>query len=519
MAPPPPEAGPPVFNYRQLGDLVFRVLKKVADQGIKPTPENLSSLLAEEYDFSSALAAGSHCPGTTDYSRELEAEKERSARRDDFMERAFLNLIRLARRPEHQGLDRALSDFRRVLTEGGDLDQLEKAMGRLRTEIVNAELEREAASDRSAEAPGGAKSEADAAEGNGLQRLEDIKKIYLGVLEKLDLDLSPEYVSEQAELKKLIISGRDQRALLDLRPRVEEVVRRFANQLFDDRNTAATFIAEVAQYLADMEGQVRLSAGQVRKLRRADATFNSFLGRELSEMTSTVGKAGELDNLKNLVMDKLSAIGEVLQKKKKHDDGLFAQTDRGVEKLHQEFDSLQAEIKKVKEQNECLVEKMQHDILTGAYNRCAYEEHLGRELERFHRRGRTFSLILFDIDNFKQVNDNHGHLVGDKCLQETVRKIKFDLRQTDILARYGGDEFVILLPETDRKHGCEVAEKIRRTMAMTDFTVRGEKVPVTVTLGVTEVSPGDQQAEDILQRADEAMYQAKSQGRNRVGCL
>jgi len=158
------------------------------------------------------------------------------------------------------------------------------------------------------------------------------------------------------------------------------------------------------------------------------------------------------------------------------------------------------------------------DPLTTLYNRRFFTEYFERLVAEANRRREPFSVIFLDIDQFKNINDTYGHEVGDKVLATSARTIKESLRETDLMIRYGGEEFVIVLPGTNLKGGVTVAEKIRRTIATTPvFLESGESLFLTVSMGVAEYKLGTgQTCEEVIQRADEAMYQAKLKGKNLV---
>ncbi|BCO30885.1 hypothetical protein TspCOW1_09880 [Thiohalobacter sp. COW1] len=153
-----------------------------------------------------------------------------------------------------------------------------------------------------------------------------------------------------------------------------------------------------------------------------------------------------------------------------------------------------------------------HDVLTGLNNRRKFEELLLQEIERTNRYQRPFAVIMFDIDHFKRINDRHGHDVGDAVLSELAAIVREQVRDTDIPARWGGEEFIVLLPETGIEGAGRAAEGLRRRIAGTLFTGAGR---VTISLGVTQYQPGDS-LDSLVKRADEALYRAKGEGRNRV---
>ncbi len=152
------------------------------------------------------------------------------------------------------------------------------------------------------------------------------------------------------------------------------------------------------------------------------------------------------------------------------------------------------------------------DPLTKAYNRRYFTEVINYEIEKAHRSRGTFSLIILDIDHFKQVNDIHGHSVGDYVLKEIVLVIKKNIRKYDILCRIGGEEFTIMLPNTEIKCSYNLAERLREIIEKYTFI---DAHKITISLGLTQYENGDT-LDTILKRADEALYTSKNSGRNRT---
>jgi diguanylate cyclase (GGDEF)-like protein len=152
-----------------------------------------------------------------------------------------------------------------------------------------------------------------------------------------------------------------------------------------------------------------------------------------------------------------------------------------------------------------------HDPLTGVLNRRAFMEAAELELARCRRHGHVMSILLMDLDHFKQLNDTHGHLVGDQVLRDLVERIAPLLRRPDRLGRFGGEEFILLLPETNRDAAAVVAERIRAAVEAAD-----KLPPYTVSIGVACNVVSDAGLDPLLARADTALYEAKEGGRNRV---
>jgi diguanylate cyclase (GGDEF)-like protein len=156
------------------------------------------------------------------------------------------------------------------------------------------------------------------------------------------------------------------------------------------------------------------------------------------------------------------------------------------------------------------------DGLTQVYNRRYFNEALDREFNRAKRYARALSLIAFDIDHFKRVNDTHGHLAGDNLLRQIVAAVRPRLRREDIFARTGGEEFGILVPEVPLEGAMSTADKVRRIVESTPLKVDQQVVPVTISLGCAMVSDADATPEELYKRADDRLYEAKQGGRNRV---
>jgi two-component system cell cycle response regulator len=155
------------------------------------------------------------------------------------------------------------------------------------------------------------------------------------------------------------------------------------------------------------------------------------------------------------------------------------------------------------------------DGLTNVHNKRYLIETLDRELPRAMRHQRPLSLCMFDLDHFKQVNDTFGHIAGDYVLKEVASAVRLRLRPDDIIARYGGEEFAVLLPETDLNGANVIAEELRRLIAERVFEFESERIPVTVSIGCTQLKADDDSIK-LIKAADDKLYEAKRGGRNRV---
>jgi diguanylate cyclase (GGDEF)-like protein len=156
------------------------------------------------------------------------------------------------------------------------------------------------------------------------------------------------------------------------------------------------------------------------------------------------------------------------------------------------------------------------DVLTGLYTRRHILELGGREEERWRRHGGHLSLALIDIDHFKKVNDTYGHASGDEVLKRFAEVCRETFRQIDFIGRFGGEEFLVVLPDTGMDDACAIAERLRLHTESENIVLQKAGIRITASIGVSEMTPADASLEQAVSRADAALYRAKNNGRNRV---
>jgi diguanylate cyclase len=172
-------------------------------------------------------------------------------------------------------------------------------------------------------------------------------------------------------------------------------------------------------------------------------------------------------------------------------------------------------VRKLEVELEHVSEQVSQDQLTGALNRRGLDEAMQREIARAERRKSGLCVAVLDLDDFKKLNDTHGHQAGDDALVHLTKVVRKTLRPTDTVARYGGEEFIILFSETDLEQAVAVMRRLQRELTKRFFLHNNERLLITFSAGVAMLAPGESQ-EAVFARADKAMYQAKVQGKNRV---
>ena len=345
---------------------------------------------------------------------------------------------------------------------------------------------------------------------------EHFRLTCISLLEELDYDLGEEYLQKYYKLKQMAAKVEAPQDRLKLRERLLDLVRYFANAVFEEKEAASGFIAEVVTRLAEVESYLYKTVENTVTLQRSREQFTEGLVADIDCMSDSVRKSADLNSLRSLVLVKLDNLKNNIEEQRKLEREQVRDIKHQLDTMKSVFDSMQKKVCCLEDENQDLAKKIRIDPLTGCANRLGLDERFADEMARLDRYARTFSLALVDVDHFKDVNDTFGHQVGDNCLREIARKLGTGLRQSDFLSRFGGEEFVLLLPETDLHRAVKVAEKQRSLIQKTNFQVKGHKVPVTVSMGVTEIRKEDTGLASALRRADKAMYRAKQAGRNKV---
>ncbi|MBN1794023.1 MAG: diguanylate cyclase [Candidatus Omnitrophica bacterium] len=194
-------------------------------------------------------------------------------------------------------------------------------------------------------------------------------------------------------------------------------------------------------------------------------------------------------------------------------DTLFELSEAYHQRLIEKIDNYIGEIQQI---NVRLKELSIKDELTGCYNQRYFYESLGFELARSRRYKRPLSIVIFDIDHFKKVNDRFGHLFGDDMLKNVADTLKKSVRYCDAVFRYGGEEFAVILPESKKQEAFVIAERIRKKISDADFDIDGKKIRITISGGINWCSSKTITKENLIADADKALYSAKRQGRNKI---
>ena len=331
-------------------------------------------------------------------------------------------------------------------------------------------------------------------------------------------------------LGELPVPERHQGQAEQLRERIEGGLNLYELvPVLDDLAVLLLAIADVGQrefegYLQQLNERLSSFQGSLKDAHEgyvdsvnAARELDSDLRQQVDGLSSSVQQAVDLDSLKGLVENRLNGLLNTMahyQQQRDERDNLAA--DR-LQALVERVESMEQEAKGFRDHLEEQRQKSLLDPLTGLANRAGWNERLELELARWQRYGGELLLAVVDIDHFKRINDNYGHLAGDKVLKIIAHELRTRLRKTDFIARFGGEEFVLLIPATPMQGGLQLLETLRGGIEACPFHFKGEPVTITLSAGISAFADGEF-SDQVFERADKALYRAKHAGRNRVEC-
>jgi len=280
-----------------------------------------------------------------------------------------------------------------------------------------------------------------------------------------------------------------------------------------EKSEIEEFLKQLTGRLHELDEDIRETA-RIRELtHRHGQEMTEGMKTEMNSMEQGISSINNLDELKTAIQSRVILLRNHVDNFISNEGEKNQEAISVIEQLKKQVKEMEKESEELKQQIEKEKQQTLRDVLTEIPNRLAYEERLNLELANFRRNKNPFTLVVWDIDFFKKVNDVYGHAAGDQVLKLVASLLNKNMRETDFIARYGGEEFVSLLPATDRKAAQFVTDKLRELIATSNFHFRDEPVKVTVSAGFAEVKENEE-GETLFIRADKALYKAKESGRN-----
>jgi diguanylate cyclase len=332
------------------------------------------------------------------------------------------------------------------------------------------------------------------------------------LLERLDLPLE---LTEDVERLKVRLDGEKTvasltRSMTD----IADLIARARSQVQEEKNEIEAFLSDLTDRLTQIDESLENTFQGERDAAQQRKDFGDRVNAEVQGIEDSVQEAQDLDTLKSSIRARIDAIQSHMDAYRKMETEREERSASEIKELSAQLDTFQSEVSTLHRKLEQAREAATQDALTGLPNRMAYDERIQEEIERARRYQRPLSLAIIDVDFFKKINDKFGHPAGDKVLKILAEVFKKRTRDSDFVARMGGEEFMLVLTETSADDALTVTDKLRGVIEQANFHFRDTAVPVTVSCGITDYSEGDS-VEELYSRADEALYEAKEGGRNR----
>ena len=327
-----------------------------------------------------------------------------------------------------------------------------------------------------------------------------------------NLALPSEYDEQVNELKSLL----EQEKELKIVPRIlTESINLTMVALGSSQQELTSYLGKLNKQLASINITVNNSYKAQKNLSSHRENFSDNIQKQVNETSNAVDEATDLTELQKLISVRLDNISDTMTDYKKHMAEQEKTATLSISQLRQKVSKMEKDSSSLRINLQQKIAQATTDTVTNLPNRSAYQDTIMPMCLLAQKSKQPFILGVFDIDHFKAVNDNWGHLAGDKVLNLLPRQLKSVMSEKDMVFRYGGEEFVFLLPNCSLVDGKTKAEAIRNAVEKMPFNVNGEPVPITISIGIAQLAVNESH-ESLFERADKFLYQAKGAGRNKV---
>lgn len=337
-----------------------------------------------------------------------------------------------------------------------------------------------------------------------------IEDTLLGLLGDLDL---PEHHRPQAQaMRERLAHGLNWYELL---PILDDLAVLMLAITDSGQHEFEAYLKRLNERLEAFQSNLQAASDGHADSRSAAREMDTQIREQMDGLQSSVQEAADLDDLKQVLESHLEGLLGAMDEHQKQRDQREHEVAERLQGLAERVASMEQEAQGYRDHLEVQRQKALIDPLTGLPNRAAWSERLEYEVNAWHQQGNNLSLAMLDLDHFKRINDGYGHLAGDKVLKIIANVLSKRLRATDFIARFGGEEFVLLMPDSALGDALELGERLRAAIEACPFHFKGERVTITMSIGMAQFQPGER-SDLALKRADEALYRAKAAGRNQV---
>lgn len=337
-----------------------------------------------------------------------------------------------------------------------------------------------------------------------------IEHTLLGLLDDLTL---PEHHRPQAEdMRKRLEHGLNWYELL---PILDDLAVLMLAITDSGQHEFEVYLKQLNERLESFQSNLQAASEDYVGHQTVSRELSNQLRQQVGGLQSSVQDAADLPSLKQVLESRLEGLLSTMDQHQKTRDEREQDVAVRLQGLATRVATMEQEAQGFRANLEEQRQKALIDPLTGLPNRAAWEERLGHEMALWQKNKTSLLVCILDLDHFKRINDGYGHLAGDRVLKIVAKVLNKHLRVGDFIARFGGEEFVILLPTTQVAAGLALLDQIRTAVEQCPFHFKSEPVTITVSTGVTALRPGER-SDVALKRADQALYRAKENGRNRV---
>lgn len=328
-----------------------------------------------------------------------------------------------------------------------------------------------------------------------------------------DVDTPAEYLEKMHGLRERLQSECTSEQFNALLQSALELLISIKRRNREEQQKIESFLAQLTDRLTELSLQATDTGSAHQEMAVRQNKFDQSVTRQMQELRQNSDNAAKLEPLKQLINSRLEDIAKQFQEHRQIVESDRVQAERKLQELHHKLQRMETETGDLQLQLKLAHDQALCDPLTCLPNRMAYDERLQVEFARWQRYKKPLSLVIWDIDHFKKINDTYGHKAGDKTLFLIARLLSDNCRQTDFVCRFGGEEFVMLLPDTNKHSALNLAEKLRLLVQNSGFNYKGDAISITISCGISQFLPGET-PDAVFERADQALYSAKGEGRN-----
>jgi diguanylate cyclase (GGDEF)-like protein len=301
----------------------------------------------------------------------------------------------------------------------------------------------------------------------------------------------------------------------DVLNNTDKIIKKLLETIASRVNELENILQKTTHFLFEMDNYLKKEVSLVDESYQESTAIKHSIFSDSRAIKESFDMSSDISTIKKAVFSRIANITKTIEEKREQDMFRLKETKKTLETMSNKMSDIVYEAEEIRKRSlETEIESLQ-DNLTKLYNRKAFDNKVEETLANLSRYNVSSSLIVCDLDNFKQINDTYGHRSGDLTLKKVAQIFKERLRKNDFIARYGGEEFIFILPHTSLKEAKEISEHIRSYIERTTFTYKNNDISLTISIGVSTFKEGDN-ASTVFERADAALYLAKKFGRNMV---